>query len=189
MNGGSNEHALLFYFTSARAVLPKPKASKNWKKRLHAIDYELCWLKQLSKDYKNGVSRGAIAIAVGAMRYVKLLNPPRSTPDILELWCRTFNLDVMTILYREERPADDKFGFPDVFPKMFSPRGFLKSGCKTYEEFCTKSLVKIGEDHILEVPEGSPWAEWAKQDKSRLASVRILGCGYSERAKEKGHES
>ena len=58
------------------------KGVEELEKRLHAIDYELCWLKQLSKDYKNGVSRGAIAIAVGAMRYVKLLNPPRSTPDI-----------------------------------------------------------------------------------------------------------
>ena len=76
------------------------KGVEELEKRLHAIDYELCWLKQLSKGYKNGVSRGAIAIAVGAMRYVKLLNPPRSTPDILELWCRTFNLDVMTILCR-----------------------------------------------------------------------------------------
>lgn len=165
------------------------KGVEELEKRLHAIDYELCWLKQLSKDYKNGVSRGAIAIAVGAMRYVKLLNPPRSTPDILELWCRTFNFEVQTILYREERPSDDKFGFPDVFPKMFSPRGFLKSGCKTYEEFCTKSLVKIGEDQTIEVPEGSPLAEWAKQHDGRCQPpVRILGRGYSELAKEKSHE-
>lgn len=164
-------------------------AVEELEKRLHAIDYELCWLKQLSKDYKNGVSRGAIAIAVGAMRYVKLLNPPRSTPDILELWCRSFNFDVRAILYREERPADDKFGFPDVFPKMFSPRGVLKSGCKTYEEFCTKALVKIGEDQTIEVPEGSPLAEWAKQHDGRCQPpVRILGRGFSEPAKEKGHE-
>lgn len=165
------------------------KGVEELEKRLHAIDYELCWLKQLSKDYKNGVSRGAIAIAVGAMRYVKLLNPPRSTPDILELWCRTFNLDVMTILYREERPADDKFGFPDVFPDMFPARGFLKSGCQTYEEFCNRALVKIGEDQTIEVPEGSPLAEWAKQHDGRCQPpVRILGRGFSEPAKEKGHE-
>lgn len=163
------------------------KGVEELEKRLHAIDYELCWLKHLSKDYKNGASRGAIAIAVGAMRYVKLLNPPRSTPDILELWCRTFNLDVMTILYREERPADDKFGFPDVFPDMFPARGFLKSGCQTYEEFCNKALVKIGEGQTIEVPDGSPWKEWAEARNKRWASRYWLG-GYSELAKEKDHD-
>ena len=156
--------------------------------RLKAIEREIGWLKDLSKGYKAGASYGAIAIGIQAMRYVKHLNPPRVNPDIFELWCRTFNFDVQTILYREERPADDRFGFPDAFPDMFPARGFLKSGCQTYEEFCTKALVKIGEDQKIEVPEGSPWAEWAKQDISRLASVRILGCGDSELAKETSHE-
>lgn len=55
-------------------------------------------------------------------------------------------------------------------------------------KFCTKSLVKIGEDQTIEAPEGSPWAEWAKQHDSRQTSVRILGRGYSELAKEKSHE-
>lgn len=74
------------------------KGVEELEKRLHAIDYELCWLKQLSKGYKNG------------------------------------------------------------------------------------------EDQTIEAPEGSPWAEWAKQHDSRQTSVRILGRGYSELAKEKSHE-
>lgn len=165
------------------------KGVEELEKKLRTIEFEIGWLKQLSKDYQNGVSYGAIAIGIQAMRYVKQLNPPRVNPEIFELWCRTFNFEVQTILYREERPSDDKFGFPDVFPKMFSPKGFLKSGCKTYEEFCTKSLVKIGEDQTIEAPEGSPWAEWAKQHDSRQTSVRILGRGYSALAKEKSRES
>lgn len=164
------------------------KGAEELELRLKAIESEISWLKRLSRRYKDGASNEETSILIQMTRYVRKLNPPVINPDIFELWCRTFNFEVQTILYREERPADDKFGFPDVFPKMFSPRGFLKSGCKTHEEFCTKSLVKICEDQTIEVPEGSPWAEWAKQDISRLASVRILGRGYSALAKEKGHE-
>lgn len=156
-------------------------------KKLRTIEYEVGWLKELSGRYKNGVSYGAIAIAVQAMRYAKQLNPPRVTPEIFELWCRTFNFEVQTILYREERPADDKFGFPDVFPDMFPARGFLKSGCQSYEEFCTKALVRIGEGQTIEVPEGSPWKEWADARNKRWASRYWLG-GYSELTKEPGHE-
>ena len=93
----------------------------------------------------------------------------------------------MTILYREERPADDKFGFPDVFPDMFPARGFLKSGCQTYEEFCNRALVKIGEGQTIEVPEDSPWNPWAEARNKRWASRYWLG-GYSELAKEKDHD-
>lgn len=157
--------------------------------RLKAIESEIIWLKKLSRRYKDGASNEETSILIQMTRYVRKLDPPVINPDIFELWCRTFNFDVQTILYREERPADDKFGFPDVFPKMFSPRGFLKSGCKTYEEFCTKSLVKIGEDQTIEAPEGSPWAEWAKQHDSRQTFVRILVRGYNEPVKESGHES
>lgn len=49
--------------------------------------------------------------------------------------------------------------------------------------------MKIGEDQTIEAPEGSPWAEWAKQHDSRQTSVRILGRGYSALAKEKSRES
>lgn len=163
------------------------KGVEELEKKLRTIEYEIGWLKELSKQYKNGVSYGAIAIAVQAMRYAKQLNPPRVTPEIFELWCRTFNFDVQTILYREERPADDKFGFPDVFPDMFPARGFLKSGCQTYEEFCTKALVKIGEGQTIEVPEDSPWNPWAEARNKRWASRYWLG-GCSELAKEKGHD-
>lgn len=163
------------------------KGVEELEKKLRTIEYEIGWLKELSKQYKNGVSYGAIAIAVQAMRYAKQLNPPRVTPEIFELWCRTFNFDVQTILYREERPADDKFGFPDVFPDMFPARGFLKSGCQTYEEFCTNALVKIGEGQTIEVPEDSPWNPWAEARNKRWASRYWLG-GYSELAKEKGHD-
>lgn len=164
------------------------KGVEELEKKLRTIEYEVGWLKELSGRYKNGVSYGAIAIAVQAMRYAKQLNPPRVNPEIFELWCRTFNFDVQTILYREERPADDKFGFPDVFPDMFPARGFLKSGCQTYEEFCNKALVKIGEDQTIEVPDGSPWKEWAEARNKRWASRYFLG-GYSALAKETGHES
>lgn len=164
------------------------KGVEELEKKLRTIEYEIGWLKELSKQYKNGVSYGAIAIAVQAMRYAKQLNPPRVTPEIFELWCRTFNFEVQTILYREERPADDKFGFPDVFPDMFPAKGFLKSGCQTYEEFCTKALVRIGEGQTIEVPEGSPWKEWADARNKRWASRYWLG-GYSELAKGSGHES
>lgn len=134
--------------------------------RLKAIDREIGWIKELSKQYKNGASYGAIAIGIQAMRYVKHLNPPRVNPEIFELWCRTFNFEVQTILYREERPADDRFGFPDVYPEMFSAREFLKSGCKTYEEFCTRTLIKLDEEGNAVLPEGSPWAEWVRQGRS-----------------------
>lgn len=160
---------------------------KELELRLKAIDREIGWLKELSKQYKNGASYGAVAIGIQAMRYVKHLNPPRVNPEIFELWCRTFNFDVMTILYREERPADDKFGFPDVFPDMFPARGFLKSGCQTYEEFCTKALVKIDEGQTIEVPEDSPWNPWAEARNKRWASRYWLG-GYSELAKGTGHD-
>lgn len=167
--------------------IARAKGVEELGKKLRTIEYEIGWLKELSGRYKNGVSYGAIAIAVQAMRYAKQLNPPRVNPDIFELWCRTFNFEVQTILYREERPADDKFGFPDVFPDMFPARGFLKSGCQTYEEFCTKALVKIGEDQTIEVPEGSPWKEWAEARNKPWASRYFLG-GYSALAKEKSHD-
>lgn len=78
------------------------KGVEELEKKLRTIEYEIGWLKELSGRYKNGVSYGAIAIAVQAMRYAKQLNPPRVNSDIFELWCRTFNFEVQTILYREE---------------------------------------------------------------------------------------
>ena len=99
------------------------KGVEDLEKKLKVIEYEIGWLKELSKGYKNGASYGAIAVAVQAMRYAKHLNPPRVKPDIFALWCRTFNFDVWTILYREEKPADDSFGFPDVFPDMLPAGG------------------------------------------------------------------
>lgn len=153
--------------------------------RLKAIESEISWLKKLSRRYKDGSSNEETSILIQMTRYVRKLDPPVINPDIFELWCRTFNLDVKTILYREERPADDTFGFPDVFPGMFPARGFLKSGCQTYEEFCSKVLVRIGEGRTIEVPDGSPWKEWAGSSKERWY---WLG-RYFALSKEKGRES
>lgn len=163
------------------------KGAEELELRLKAIESEISWLKRLSRRYKDGASNEETSILIQMTRYVRKLDPPVINPDIFELWCRTFNLDVKTILYREERPADDKFGFPDVFPDMFPARGFLKSGCQTYEEFCNKALVKIGEDQMIEVPEDSPWNPWAEARNKRWASRYWLG-GYSELAKEKDHD-